>query len=95
MTAKETLVEALRSEGWGFIEACENVERVIEEFMVSSEQKTILHTATRTFVLRKKVQPSKPGCQGCGSACGVPECGICTGQTLCTKCQRRQECKCP
>ena len=88
MTVKETLVEALREEGWGFIEACENVERVIDEFMASSEKKTIVHTATRTFVLRKKGPAPRPGCSGCGSTCGVPGCGICTGQTHCSKCQR-------
>ena len=88
MTVKETLVEALREEGWGLIEACESVERVIEEFMASSEEKTIVHTAMRTFVLRKKTPTPKSACSGCGSTCGVPGCGICRGQTLCSRCRR-------
>ena len=88
MSVKETLVEALREEGWGFIEACENVERVIEEFMASSEEKTIVHTAMRTFALRKKCPVPSRGCTGCRSTCGIPDCEICTGQTLCSKCRR-------
>ena len=88
MTVKETLLEALREEGWGLIEACESVERAIEEFMASSEEKTIVHTAMRTFVLRKKRPAPRPGCTGCGSICGIPGCGICRGQTLCSRCQR-------
>ena len=91
MTVKATLVEALREEGWELIEACENVERVIEEFLATSEKKTIVHTAMRTFVLRKKDLVPNPGCSGCGSTCGVPGCGICKGQTLCSTCRRSNQ----
>jgi len=89
MTVKETLAEALSEEGWGFIEACESVERMIDEFMASPEKKTIIHTALRTFVLRKKDPALNPGRSGCGSICGIPDCGICTDETLCSRCQRR------
>ncbi len=90
MTVNETLVEALREEGWGFAEACESVESLIDEFMRSAEKKTIVHTAMRTFVLRKKAPARNSGCSGSGSSFGVPGCEVCTGPTLCTKCQRRQ-----
>ena len=53
MTAKETLVEALREEGWGFIDACEHVQRWLDEFKSSSDRKTIVHTKTKSFLLRK------------------------------------------
>jgi len=91
MTVKETLVEGLREEGWGFIEACESVEHVIAEFMASLEKKTVIHTAFRTFVLRKKDPALNPGRSGCGSICGIPDCGICTDETVCSKYQRRKQ----
>jgi len=30
------------------------------------------------------------GCTGCRSSCGVPNCGVCRGDTLCSRCQRRK-----
>lgn len=68
MTVKETLVEALREEGWGFMEACDIVKRRIQEFPASSNRKTNFHSATGTFALRKKNPPRPPGRSGCGSA---------------------------
>ncbi len=29
------------------------------------------------------------GCRGCQSTCGVPNCQVCRGEALCSRCQRR------
>lgn len=31
----------------------------------------------------------KRGCKGCGSTCGVPDCRVCRGKSLCQKCVRQ------
>ena len=53
MSAKETLVAALQEEGLGFTDACEHVQRVLDEFRASPERKRTYHSKTRSFVLRK------------------------------------------
>ena len=53
MTAKDTLVEALREEGWDFISASEHAQRFLDEFKASAERKTTVHTKTKSFILRK------------------------------------------
>ena len=53
MTAKDTLVEVLREEGWDFISASEHAQRFLDEFKASSERKTTVHTKTKSFILRK------------------------------------------
>ena len=53
MSAKETLVAALQEEGLGFTDACEHVQRVLDEFKAFSDRKRTYHSKTRSFVLRK------------------------------------------
>ena len=53
MTAKETLVAALQEDGWGFTDACEHVQRALDEFKASPERKRTYHTKSKSFVLRK------------------------------------------
>jgi len=53
MSAKETLVAALQEEGLGFTDACEHVQRALDEFNASSDRKRTYHTKSRSFILRK------------------------------------------
>ena len=53
MTAKDTLVETLREEGWDFISACEHAQKFLDEFQASKDRKTTVHTKTRSFLLTK------------------------------------------
>ena len=53
MTAKETLVAALQEDGLGFTDACEHVQRVLDEFTASPDRERTYHSKTRSFVLRK------------------------------------------
>ena len=53
MTAKDTLVDVLRDEGWDFISASEHAQKFLDEFRDSPARKTTVHTKTRSFVLTK------------------------------------------
>ena len=53
MTAKDTLVEALRDEGWDFLSAYAHAQRFLDEFQASKDRKTTVHTQTKSFILRK------------------------------------------
>lgn len=53
MTAKDTLVDTLRDEGWDFISASEHAQRFLDEFKASKERKITVHTKTKSFILCK------------------------------------------
>ena len=54
MTVKETLVDALMEEGYGFITACEYVTEYLEEFKNSKVKTKIVHVGNKSFQLSKK-----------------------------------------
>jgi hypothetical protein len=66
MTVRRKLIDALRQEGWDFLDACDCVKHVLDEFLASSQSRTVIHTARHTFFIRRKDVAGAADC-GCGS----------------------------
>jgi len=75
MTMRQKLIEALRQEGWDFLDACQCVKHVLDEFLASSQSRTVIHTARHTFFIRKKDVAGASDCDRCPT---------CTDQTSCS-----------
>jgi hypothetical protein len=54
MTVKETLVEALRAEGYDFFTACEIASATIREFLTSGKKEQLVGIARQQFRLARK-----------------------------------------
>lgn len=53
MTVKDTLVDALRDEGYDFWTASEHASRFIAEFLTSGQKEMFVNTNKKRFLLRR------------------------------------------